>query len=418
MTIQTSTHHRWRRLAKLTLFLALLTSFFWLYPGIMDLVHQSTAGAVDASLDVTGRQITSWEASAFKYFHGRHRSGVLGEFRKRLMEEHALAIDQETMIAMQDRTSSGILPAANTLARNGWIGLYDGGFPHSVEGVERLEIDTGLRFHVLAFYQAWGDRQEHRFPWNLCHAISLLGSIPMITWEPWVTEFDQQRHDLHPLPDRQYRSLRAIADGEYDFFIEAWATDAAEYGEPLFLRFAHEMNNVARYPWSPEYGNRPEDFVDAWRHVRQIFHWAGADQVIWVWSPHAAREIEPYYPGDEWVDWVGTVCLNYGTEVHWSQWWTFEELFDNAYDFFDTTGKPVMIAEFATLTGGGEAVQWYEDAFSAITRRYPRVRMIVLFHQQLDTTVTPHPLDWSFDQSPWVKQLMMDRLGTFIMPAG
>jgi hypothetical protein len=38
-------------------------------------------------------------------------------------------------------------------------------------------------------------------------------------------------------------SLAAIARGDYDFYIVTWAKAAAEYRKPLFLRFAHEMND-------------------------------------------------------------------------------------------------------------------------------------------------------------------------------
>jgi hypothetical protein len=74
----------------------------------------------------------------------------------------------------------------------------------------------------------------------MVETISEMGSVPVITWEPWVVDFDRNvRSNLPPLAEREYASLRAIARGDYDFYIVPWARAAAAYGKPLFLRFAH-----------------------------------------------------------------------------------------------------------------------------------------------------------------------------------
>ena len=112
----------------------------------------------------------------------------------------------------------------------------------------------------------------------------------------------------------------ALESFYYDFYIVPWARAAAEYKHPLFLRFAHEMNDPYRYPWGPQNGNRPEDFVAAWKHVHLIFQKMGATNVLWVWSPHISMPwFEFYYPGPEFVDWIGVGVLNYGTIASWSR---------------------------------------------------------------------------------------------------
>ena len=77
-------------------------------------------------------------------------------------------------------------------------------------------------------------------------------------------------------------------------------------------------------------------------------------------------------PGDDYVDWVATGALNYGTVAYWSQWWSFDEIFGKHYDFLLGLGKPIMIAEFGTLAVGGEQAEWYRSALTGLNQRYPR----------------------------------------------
>jgi hypothetical protein len=281
------------------------------------------------------------------------------------------------------------------------FGAYDGNFPRSFSGFTTFEEQLGFRFPIISFYQAWGDRpdQQH-FPVRMVETIDRLGSVPMITWEPWVRDFDERRRtNLPPLAEREYATLAAVARGEYDFHLAPWATAAAEYGKPIFMRFAHEMNDPYRYPWGPQNGNRPDDFIAAWRHVHQIFQKMGATNVLWVWSPHISMPwFEYYYPGDEWVDWVGTGVLNYGDVAPWSRWWSFHQILDKAYPALEGLGKPIMISEFGTLTAGGDGAAWYARAFDDIRTKYPRIRSVIFFNQESDVTLSTAPLDWTVTQ--------------------
>jgi hypothetical protein len=279
------------------------------------------------------------------------------------------------------------------------LGAYDAELPASLEGVLALEDSLGVRFALVQVYTAWGDRPEQRFPARILQAIREMGSIPVVTWEPWLTDFENRLHPHLPLRDARDRGgLAAIASGDYDFYIDAWARDAAQFGSPLLLRLAHEFNDPYRYPWGPQ-NNQPNDFILAWRRVVDRFRAAGAHNVVWVWAPHIAYEgFEWFYPGEEYVDWVGTGVLNYGTVAQWSRWWTFDEIFGQRYQSVAQYDKPVMIAEFGSLAVGGDRAEWYEDALDALPDRFPQVKAIVFFHVPADQTVTYQALDWSLLQ--------------------
>ena len=276
------------------------------------------------------------------------------------------------------------------------LGAYDAGIPSSLEGVLELEEALGEPLAILHVYTAWGDRPDQRFPQRILEAIRELGSIPLVTWEPWLTDFENRLHPHIPLrDDRDRGGLAAIAEGTYDFYVDGWAREAARFGSPILVRLGHEMNDPYRYPWGPQ-NNRPEDFVAAWRRVVERFRAAGAHNVLWVWSPHVAYEgYEWFYPGDDVVDWVATGVLNYGTVAHWSQWWTFQEIFGQRYDALAAFGKPVMIAEFGTLAVGGDRSAWLADALDDLPERLPALKALLFFHVPADRTITYQEVDWS-----------------------
>lgn len=277
------------------------------------------------------------------------------------------------------------------------LGAYDSRTPRSLEGVMELEEALGVTFALIPYYTAWGDEAEHGFPRRFVEAVRGLGSVPVITWEPWLTTFENRLHPELPLRDRRdEEGLRDVANGVYDFYLREWAREAAGLDYPVMVRLAHEMNDPYRYPWGPQH-NEPGDFIAAWRHVVDLFREAGADNVVWVWSPHVAYAgYEVYWPGDEYVDWVATTALNYGTVAYWSQWWTFQEIFGNHYDFLAGFGKPVMIAEFGTIGVGGDRTRWYREALTDIRREHPDVKALIFFLVEDDATVTRQALDWTF----------------------
>jgi hypothetical protein len=293
--------------------------------------------------------------------------------------------------------------AALRAPRSVLFGIYDGGFPRTFAGMEQLESKLDYKFPVISFYSAWGDKPTQQFPMRMVETIHQMGSVPMITWEPWVVDFDERlRTNLPTGAEREYGSLTAIAKGEYDFYIVPWAKAAAEYKRPLFLRFAHEMNDPYRYPWGPQNGNGPQDFIAAWRHVHLIFQKMGATNVLWVWSPHISMPwFEFYYPGAEYVDWIGTGVLNYGTIASWSRWWSFHQILEKAYPQLRSMEKPIMICELGTLAQGGDMTEWYRQAFYHMTHTYSRsIRAVVFFNQPSDVTLSPnYPLNWSVTQN-------------------
>lgn len=249
----------------------------------------------------------------------------------------------------------------------------------------------------MQVYAAWGDKPDQQFPLITLETVADLGSIPVVTWGPWLTGFENRLHPDLPLrADRERGGLAAVARGVYDFYLDDWARDAADYGRPILLRFAHEMNDPYRYPWGPQ-NNAPGDYIAAFRHVVERFRVAGAVNVLFVWAPHVGYQgMSAFYPGDDWVDWIATGVLNYGTAARWSAWWSFDDIFGKSYADLAAYGKPIMIAELGSLAVGGDRIRWFADALGDLRARYPLLKAVMFFNVPADVTVTYQALDWTF----------------------
>ena len=208
------------------------------------------------------------------------------------------------------------------------LGAHDNQSDVSFNSVVNLEDSLRITFPLIQIYQAWGSKPEEQFPKAQVKTILDMGSTPVITWEPWLCDFNEEDYPhLRKVEQRDFKGMTDVAKGLYDKYIIQWAEDARETNQQIYLRMGHEMNDPYRYPWGPQ-NNTPKEFVNAWIHVHRIFEKVGATNVIWVWGPHPAYGyFDAFYPGNEYVDYVGIGILNFGTVASWSKWWTFKEMF-------------------------------------------------------------------------------------------
>jgi hypothetical protein len=291
-----------------------------------------------------------------------------------------------------------------------FLGAYDDNTAESYESIISLEDSIDHQLAIVSLYTAWGSKKSEVFPVLRAQAIYDLGSIPMITWEPWLDDFDPL---LFPVDadalNKNKGGLKNITQGKFDAYIDKWATDAKNFGAPFFLRFGHEMNDPYRYPWGPQ-NNKPADFIAAWKHIKERFTMAGADNVIWIWSPHPAYSYKEFYPGADYVDWIGTTTINYGTVATWSQWWTFDDIFGKFYTDVSRYKKPLILTEFGSLAVGGDRAAWFKQAFHSLAYKYPQVKAVVFFHVSNDNTTSYKSLDWSFKSDEKVVKTLKEAM--------
>jgi mannan endo-1,4-beta-mannosidase len=282
-----------------------------------------------------------------------------------------------------------------------WIGdqLTGTAAPWDMGAVERFEQIVGKSTSLVEFSSpfvecAAGACHNFQFPTQQMEAIRQHGSIPVFSWGSEIVPRESASQPGARLAD--------IIDGQYDSYIHEFATAAAAWGHPFFLRFDWEMNGNW-LPWSEGVnGNKAGEYVAAWRHVHDIFAAAGASNATWVWCPYADEKdkypnIRRYYPGSQYVDWTCMDGYNWGQNpVNPEKWKSFGQLFRTTYEQLTqkvAPHKPLMIAEFASTPNGGHKGLWIRHMFAELPRKYPLIRALIWF-DTIDRGV-----DWPIDTS-------------------
>ena len=273
--------------------------------------------------------------------------------------------------------------------------------PWDPTAIDIFENHAGKKISILHWGQPWwhcGDicrYQMFDFQKSQYEAVRQRGYIPLVNW----ASYDYAAPELLNQPEF---SLSTIINGQHDEYIRQWATQARDWGHPFFLNFNWEMNGWW-FPWSERVnGNQPGQYVQAWRHVHDLFVEVGTQNVTWVWCPNVINPntipLETLYPGDEYVDWLCMDGYNYGTHPAMpNEWRSFADVFGQTYATLQrlSPNKPIMIAETASTEEGGSKASWIRNAFIyTLPEVFPKVKAVLWFNWNLDG------MDWAMESSP------------------
>ena len=293
-----------------------------------------------------------------------------------------------------------IAAAPTPQAATRYWGVSLNGVPWDMNRLAKWEDSVaGKRPSIIHYWQFWKqDPKQGLLPFSaeLLDRVRAHGAIPMISWTS-----ERMGGGANQVAFR----LGKIIGGSYDSYIRQWATEAKAWGHPFFLRWGHEMNSNT-FAWSEDAnGNQRGQFVQAWRHIHDIFTAVGASNVSWVWCPN----IEPskstwpafasLYPGDNYVDWTCLDGYNWST-TRQSSWMTFSDLFAHSYEQITqlAPSKPLMIGEWGSAEQGAPAgaskAAWIADALgNQIPHNFPRIKAQVWYNLQFDG------VDWRLESS-------------------
>jgi mannan endo-1,4-beta-mannosidase len=231
---------------------------------------------------------------------------------------------------------------ANVTQTVRYIGLYERDMPDSYAGVNAFTAATGVRPDVVMYYSSWLE------PFQTSFAITAAehGAVPLVQINPYNV------------------NLAAIASGEFDRYLTAYAEAVHSYSRPVILSFGHEMNGNW-YPWSYTHTS-PEVFVAAWQHIVTLFRKLGVQNVTWLWTvniintqgniPSPAK----WWPGSSYVTWVG--IDGYYHEPSW----TFASMFGPTIVAVRArTRDPILIAETGAVSGTDQSAK-VTDLFAGI----------------------------------------------------
>jgi cellulose synthase (UDP-forming) len=276
------------------------------------------------------------------------------------------------------------------------------GEQNNLAQVEQLEKLAYKSFDIVSIYEPWGPESLENFPMDLLHAVANKGGVPMITWEPWSSNFPTLQD--HPDLGKNRHVMAAIVEGVFDDYIKQYAAKIRAYKKPIYIRFAQEPDNPA-YPWSMTGGNTSNDFIRGWQHIVHLFVEAGVSNVSWVWNPGKPGAIADYNPGLKYFDWVGVTCLNDGTASTDDKWRNFEDIYHPFRKAILELNKPVMLAEFGSAADNASQTKWISHALGKIgDNEYSEIRALIYYYsneaksrRKRWTQLEASSVDWTFD---------------------
>ena len=248
---------------------------------------------------------------------------------------------------------------------------------NELENVHALNPGLGRGLSIVHVFQQW----QHPVPDYQLRQVMAEGAIPMIDWRCG----DQDD---------------SVANGTDDQLIQTYARQLAALGSPVFLRWYWEPNlggannggaASCQSAANPGGLTGPDGYVAAWRHIHDVFAAAGATNVAFVWSMSsvaAYQDLERYFPGSAFVDWVaedGYIRQSPATTGP-------AAIFGSWYSQFASFGLPMMISETGVVSGSPGNQAAYFQQLQTFLAQSPRIRAVAYFDSQtsqFDYTLSP-----------------------------
>ena len=278
--------------------------------------------------------------------------------------------------------------------------LYHAVYPGSVQpdagedditakDIKSYEDTVGKKVAWVYFSNSWYKGKTRAFPTKTAKIIKDGGAVPYVRLMLWESFAQNQADPTFTLDN--------IIKGKFDADFKAWAKGAKEFGSPILAEYGTEVNGDW-FPWNgvynggsqtAKYGDKnkadgPERFRDAYKRIIRISREQGAYNIKWVfhanwsdWPNEPWNFFEQYYPGDDWIDWIGVSAYGAQTPMQ-DHVENFRSMVDVAYPRLVKMApkKPVVVLEFSCTSGNPNADQakWAEAALKDITSfRWPKI---------------------------------------------
>jgi cellulose synthase/poly-beta-1,6-N-acetylglucosamine synthase-like glycosyltransferase len=238
-------------------------------------------------------------------------------------------------------------------------------------GSEKLNFaiaDKSRDIAIVSSEIAWNVDENNRLDTNYLQQVYRRHAIPLIVWNPW------QRGTSGLTTDNE--NIQDILKGKYDELFLSFAKQIAVLNKPVFLRFINE-NTADKRSLFAYSGCKPGDFKAAWQYVHLKFDEAGANKVIWIWNPPDAAKANDYFPGDNFVDWLGVNIL----DTNWQTSKKNQNSFDSLYRPYHSlqlfkSGFPVMLTE--TAGSAANRVEWWNKTWQTLDTAFKEIKSILV----------------------------------------
>lgn len=274
-----------------------------------------------------------------------------------------------------------------------YLGMYPGenNLEYNLANIENI---YGKKHSMYLTYVQFNPNAGYysKFPTNFANQVKALGGSIQIGWEP---------------------DAPGGLNGMDENYVREFIREARQSDIPVFLRFASEMNGG----WVPWHGD-PELYKAKWKWMYQIVKEEKADNVVMVWAPNflPREKIDAYYPGDEYVDWVGLSLYRFPIEAG------EEKLAATPMNFLRPIyekykHKPMMLSEMGvgikSYSNNQTYINWskqqMEYFYRALPREFPQIKAINYFNYDKEGE-NDYSFDYYNEVKDTYKQLIQDPL--------
>jgi len=281
---------------------------------------------------------------------------------------------------------------------------------------KEFQDTTGKKVAVLHWFTPALNKQGKPCDWagqqrKFMERCKNLGYIPCINY---VFKSDEGK----------FAGFDAYTSGKMDKQLKGMADSFLEYGDPILLAINHEMNG-SWYPWSAARKHSSEEaailekedavssvslsktaaetvfkgYIESWRYIHHFLRNAGCKNVAFCFVVGAGATVDAkknpypyikYYPGDEYVDWLGFDTYNN----------TPPEALEKLATELDALakGRPMLVKEWGECAsrarqylGGKDKYpgdgKWMNQFFDVV-ERHPSIKVISYFHRGASYKIT------------------------------
>ncbi|MDN3654620.1 glycosyltransferase [Ferruginibacter paludis] len=217
---------------------------------------------------------------------------------------------------------------------------------------------------IIAANVPWGAGEKNILDTSYLNQVYHHHALPLLVWQLW-----QKDSGIAVAQDSMV--LQQITDGEYDEVITAFAKQLATLNKPVFLTFGDEAVRD-KYPLFSATGNNPQLYIAAWQYVHQLVSKAGADKVVWVWTPKDVLSATAYFPGKGFTDWINIhITDSTGRPVT-----SFDQLYRPYHQqpVFNS-GLPVMIT--GANVSNRYNLQWWNAAWQNVDTAFKEIKSVL-----------------------------------------
>ncbi|MBP9854818.1 MAG: hypothetical protein KBD53_08125 [Candidatus Omnitrophica bacterium] len=197
-------------------------------------------------------------------------------------------------------------------------------------------------------------------------------------------------------------ALDMVIAGAYDDNIVRLAKFFNNHDRPFYLRIGYEFD-------SPLNDYSPEKYIEAYRYIVNHLKARHVNNVAYVWHAHGQIYERPpmdWYPGDEYVDWVGVSYFSpYNTDG-----------MKLIADLAKSLNKPLMMAEATPVkqnvkAGEGTWKRWFGFLFRHIDEY--NVKAVSYINSYWDAMPMWESMQWGdarVQENPYIKEQWMKTL--------